>query len=88
VVVLRHGGCYRYAFRLGRTRISRTAVRIGLPAGPSPKAIDDTSWREATHWPPLRFRVARRRRCCERHVDPAVSGADRTVLLAACVLPA
>src|SRR6266511_1430823 len=32
VVALRHGGCYRYAFRLGRTRAERAAVRIGLPA--------------------------------------------------------
>ena len=45
---LRHGGCYRYAFRLGRTRAERAAVRIALPAGPTPKAVDDTGWREAT----------------------------------------
>jgi len=34
---LRHGGCYRYAFRLGRTRAERAAVRIALPSGPYPK---------------------------------------------------
>jgi hypothetical protein len=48
VVAVRQGGYYRYAFRLGVTRAQRTAVRIGLPAGPYPKAIDDTSWRLAT----------------------------------------
>jgi hypothetical protein len=30
------------------TRAQRAAVRIALPAGPYPKAIDDTSWRLAT----------------------------------------
>jgi hypothetical protein len=48
VVALRHGGCYRFAFRLGVTRAELAAVRIGLPAGPYPKTIDDASWREAT----------------------------------------
>ena len=48
VVALRHGGCYRYAFRLGRTRAERAAVRIGLPATSYPKAIDETSWQTAT----------------------------------------
>jgi hypothetical protein len=48
VLALRHGGCYRYAFRLGTTRAERATVRIGLPASPYPKAIDDTSWRQAT----------------------------------------
>jgi hypothetical protein len=28
---LRHGGMHRYAFRLGRTRAERAAVRIVLP---------------------------------------------------------
>ncbi len=48
VVALRHGGCYRYAFRLGRTRAERAAVRIGLPATAYPKAIDEISWQTAT----------------------------------------
>ena len=48
MVALRHGGCYRYAFRLGVTRAQRAAVRIALPTGPYPKAIDDASWRLAT----------------------------------------
>lgn len=48
VVALRHGGCYRFAFRLGRTRAERAAVRIGLPATAYPKAIDETSWQTAT----------------------------------------
>jgi hypothetical protein len=37
------------------TRAQRAAVRIALPAGPYPKAIDDTSWRLAT---PLTAAVA------------------------------
>jgi hypothetical protein len=48
VVALRHGGCYRYAFRLGRTRAERAAVRIGLPATGYPKTIDETSWQMAS----------------------------------------
>jgi hypothetical protein len=48
VVALRHGGCYRDGFHLGVTRAQRAAVRIALPGGPYPKAIDDTSWRLAT----------------------------------------
>jgi hypothetical protein len=48
VVALRHGGCYRYAFRLGRTRAERAAVRIGLPATAYPKTIDETSWQMAS----------------------------------------
>ena len=48
MVALRHGGCYRYGFRLGVTRAQRATVRIVMPAGPYPKAIDDTSWRVAT----------------------------------------
>jgi hypothetical protein len=47
-VELRHGGCYRYAFQLGITKAERAAVRIALPVGPYPKAIDDVSWRHAT----------------------------------------
>jgi hypothetical protein len=48
VVELRHGGCYRYAFQLGETKAERAAVRIALPAGPYPKAIDESSWEKAT----------------------------------------
>ena len=48
VVALRHGGWYRYGFRLGVTRAQRATVRIALPGGPYPKAIDDTSWCLAT----------------------------------------
>lgn len=38
---LRHGGPFRYAFRVGRTRRERAAVRIALPGRPFPKAVDD-----------------------------------------------
>jgi hypothetical protein len=38
---LRHGGCYRYAFPLGRTRAERAAVRIALPLLAYPKQLDD-----------------------------------------------
>ncbi len=41
VTRLRHGGCYRYAFPLGRTRRERAAVRIGRAQVPYPKTIDD-----------------------------------------------
>jgi len=47
VVALRHGGCYRYGFRLGVTRAQRAAVRIALPGGPTPRR----STKLAGAWP-------------------------------------
>ena len=41
VRAMRHGGAFRYAFRLGRTRRERASVRIALPPRPYPKALDD-----------------------------------------------
>ena len=52
VVALRHGGNYRFAFRLGETTAERAAVRIGLPATPRPKTIDTISWQQATRLAP------------------------------------
>lgn len=37
---VRHGGCHRYVFRLGRTARARAGVRIGLPALAYPKQRD------------------------------------------------
>jgi len=48
VVALRHGGNYRFGFRLGRTTAERAAVRIGLPATSTPRTIDELSWQQAT----------------------------------------
>jgi hypothetical protein len=38
---LRHGGNFRYGFRVGRTKAEKRRVRIAIPAGPYPKQRDE-----------------------------------------------